>query len=60
MGAMTDAEDSVTVLGRALDQAGDVLAAVRAEQLGWPTPCGDWDVAALIGHLGAVPGHFLE
>jgi uncharacterized protein (TIGR03086 family) len=57
---MTAADASMTVLGRALDQAGDVLAAVRADQLGLPTPCGDWDVAALVGHLVAVPGHFLE
>ena len=60
VGLMTAAEDSVTVLGRALDQAGDVLGTVRAEQLDWPTPCGEWDVAALIGHLVAVPVHFLE
>jgi uncharacterized protein (TIGR03086 family) len=58
--AMTAADDSVTVLGRALDQASEVLAGVRAEQLGGPTPCGDWDVAALIGHLVAAPARFLE
>jgi uncharacterized protein (TIGR03086 family) len=57
---MTAADASMTVLGRALDQAGEALTAVRTEQLGLPTPCGDWDVAALIGHLVAVPGHFLE
>jgi uncharacterized protein (TIGR03086 family) len=57
---MTSADDSVTVLGRALDQASEVLAGVDADQLGRPTPCGDWDVAALIGHLVAAPVHFLE
>jgi uncharacterized protein (TIGR03086 family) len=57
---MTAADDSLRVLGRALDQAGEVLAAVRADQLGLPTPCGDWDVATLIGHLVVAPGHFLE
>lgn len=56
---MTSA-DSVTVLGRALDQASEVLAGVSADQLGRPTPCGDWDVAALVGHLVAAPARFLQ
>ena len=51
---------SVVVLSRALDQAGDVLAAVRSDQLGLPTPCADWDVSQLIGHLVDAPVHFLE
>lgn len=55
---MTSHHQSVVVLSRALDQAGDVLAAVHAEQLGLPTPCGDWDVAHLVGHLVAAPVQF--
>ena len=51
--------ESVVVLSRALDQAGDVLAAVHEDQLAQPTPCGDWDVAQLIGHLVAAPQRFL-
>jgi uncharacterized protein (TIGR03086 family) len=57
---MTARNESVVVLSRALDQAGDVLAAVHAEQLGLPTPCADWDVAHLVGHLVADPVHFLQ
>ena len=57
---MTAPNESVVVLSRALDQAGDVLAAVHADQLAQPTPCGDWDVAQLIGHLVDAPVRFLE
>ena len=57
---MTAPDESVVVLSRALDQAGDVLAAVHADQLAQPTPCGDWDVAQLIGHLVNAPVRFLE
>lgn len=44
-------KESLDALTRALDQAGEVLADVRDEQLTLPTPCGDWDVARLISHL---------
>jgi uncharacterized protein (TIGR03086 family) len=57
---MTAPFDSVVVLSRALDQAGDVLAAVRTDQLSLPTPCSDWDVAQLVGHLVDAPRRFLE
>jgi uncharacterized protein (TIGR03086 family) len=51
--------DEVRVLARAVDQAGDVLDHVHAGLLDRPTPCADWDVAALADHLVAAPGHFL-
>ncbi len=57
---MTATTDAVIVLSRALDQAGDVLAAVHEDQLALPTPCGDWDVARLIGHLVDAPVRFLQ
>ena len=57
---MTATDESIAVLSRALDQAGDVLAAVHADQLAQPTPCGDWNVAQLIGHLVNAPVRFLE
>jgi uncharacterized protein (TIGR03086 family) len=47
--------DDVRVLSRALDQAGDVLDHVHADQLSLPTPCRDWDVTALADHLVAAP-----
>lgn len=51
--------DEVRVLVRAIDQAGDVLDHVHADQLGEATPCADWDVATLVDHLVATPGRFL-
>ena len=57
---MTTPNDAVVVLSRALDQAGDVLAAVHQDQLSRPTPCNDWDVARLIAHIVAAPGRFLQ
>jgi len=51
--------DEVIVLSRAVDQAGDVLDHVHADQLARPTPCEDWDVAALIDHLVEAPRRFL-
>lgn len=51
--------DDVRVLARALDQAGDVLDQVHENLLDRPTPCADWDVAALADHLVATPGNFL-
>ncbi|HWM72631.1 MAG TPA: maleylpyruvate isomerase family mycothiol-dependent enzyme [Nocardioides sp.] len=56
---MTTSDEPVIVLSRALDQAGDVLAGVRRDQLSEPTPCGDWTVEQLIAHLLAAPGKFI-
>jgi uncharacterized protein (TIGR03086 family) len=60
MSTQTDTHESVVQLSRALDQAGDVIAAVHAEQLDLPTPCRDWDVGRLVSHLVHDPRHFLE
>ena len=57
---MSTPNDAVVVLSRALDQAGDVLAAVHQDQLSRPTPCNDWDVARLIAHIVAAPRRFLD
>ena len=57
---MSAPNDSVVILSRALDQAGDVLAAVHEDQLAQPTPCTDWDVARLIAHMVASPRNLLE
>jgi uncharacterized protein (TIGR03086 family) len=43
----------VDELARVLDVTGQLVAAVRDEQLTAPTPCPDWDVRALVSHLVA-------
>ena len=50
---------AIVVLSRALDQAGDALAEVRADDLDRPTPCADWTVRQVAAHLSAAPGNFL-
>jgi len=44
---------------QAVSVAHDVLAGVHAGQLGDPTPCESWDVAALINHLVGAQHFFL-
>jgi uncharacterized protein (TIGR03086 family) len=39
---------------RAVDPAVALIAAVRPDQLGRPTPCTEYDVRALVGHLLTV------
>jgi uncharacterized protein (TIGR03086 family) len=56
---MDTPHQAVVALSRALDQAGDALAEVRADDLDRPTPCPDWTVRQLAGHLSAAPGNFL-
>ncbi len=46
-----NADAAVTSLSRALDQISDLLEHVHEENLQDPTPCQDWDVATLVGHL---------
>jgi uncharacterized protein (TIGR03086 family) len=50
--------DELTTLRTALDQAAGVLDRVDAADLARPTPCSEWDVATLVDHLVAAPGHF--
>lgn len=50
----------IVTLSRALDQAGDVLAAVHADDLDKPTPCSDWSVRDLATHLASGPARFLQ
>lgn len=57
---MNSTHRPVVVLSRALDQAGDALAAVRSEDLDKPTPCRGWTVRELADHLAAAPEHFLR
>jgi uncharacterized protein (TIGR03086 family) len=43
--------DQLAAHRQALDVFASVLANVRDDQLGGPTPCADWDVQALIDHV---------
>jgi len=42
---------AVELHGQAARQFGDVIASVRDDQWGLPTPCDEWDVKALVNHL---------
>jgi uncharacterized protein (TIGR03086 family) len=44
-------DERLYLLRRALDQTAGLIAAVAPEQRTAATPCGDWDVAALVGHV---------
>lgn len=46
--------DPRPMFAAALDQAGTVVAAVQPGQLTLPTPCDDYEVRSLLGHLDAV------
>jgi uncharacterized protein (TIGR03086 family) len=46
--------DPRPVFATTLDTAADVIAAVRPNQITDPTPCDDFDVQALLGHLTGV------
>jgi uncharacterized protein (TIGR03086 family) len=54
----TDAERSLDVLSRAIDQTEGVLAQVTRDQLTDPTPCPDWDLSTLVAHLVADARNF--
>jgi uncharacterized protein (TIGR03086 family) len=42
--------DPLRLLARAIEQSGALVAHVRPEQAGLPTPCSEWDVRALVNH----------
>jgi uncharacterized protein (TIGR03086 family) len=48
---MTTTDHSVALLSRALDQTGDIIAAIKPDQAHLPTPCNSWDVEALVTHV---------
>jgi uncharacterized protein (TIGR03086 family) len=50
--------DPLTLLARAVDQAGKVISGVREDQAGLPTPCASWDVRTLIEHMINDLGQF--
>ncbi len=47
--------DPVSVLRKAVDQTGRIVAGVKPDQLAGPTPCAEWDTRALLNHtIGVV------
>jgi uncharacterized protein (TIGR03086 family) len=48
---MAPPDSTIDLLERALDQVGALIAAIRPEQAGLPTPCRSWDVRALVNHV---------
>ncbi|TFH13492.1 MAG: TIGR03086 family protein [Acidimicrobiales bacterium] len=51
---------STAPLEQAVSTTRGVLAAVTPDQLGAPTPCESWDVAALINHIVGAQHFFLS
>jgi uncharacterized protein (TIGR03086 family) len=51
--------EPLTVLARSLDQLGDLLVHVRADELDQPTPCSDWTLGQLVDHVVAAPDKFV-
>ncbi len=51
---MTETPDPRPLFTRALDQAGTLIAEVTPTDLDRPTPCSEYDVRRLLGHLVAV------
>src|SRR5690242_1159986 len=47
----TSAADPREVYRRARAQTAGIIASVRPEQLGLPTPCAEYDVRALMNHI---------
>ncbi len=49
--------DLISALTQTFDHTHGVIAGVKPEQLGNPTPCSEWDVRGLLSHtLGVVAG----
>jgi uncharacterized protein (TIGR03086 family) len=50
--------DPIDLLSRALGQTGAIIARLRPDQAGLPTPCSSWDVRALVNHVVLDVQHF--
>ena len=55
---MTD-DDQIDLLSRALDQTAALVTSVQPDQLDDPTPCRDWTVRQLLGHICSDPRNFV-
>ena len=45
------ANDPLALLDRAISQTGAIVAGVRTDQAGLPTPCSEFDVRQLLNHM---------
>jgi uncharacterized protein (TIGR03086 family) len=57
MGAQSDADrgtELLDLLARTFDHAGLIVAGIADDQLASPTPCREWDVQTLLGHMTGV------
>jgi uncharacterized protein (TIGR03086 family) len=52
--------DTVVLFERSASNAASVVGQVRAEQRHAPTPCGEWDVEALLVHMVGGTGYLLN
>ncbi|MBL1074899.1 TIGR03086 family protein [Nocardia sp. 2] len=48
---MADKDPALVLVERAVAQMAEVIAAIRPDQAELPTPCEDWPVRRVIGHL---------
>src|SRR4029079_7477403 len=47
--------EPISILRKAVDQTGRIVAGVKPDQLSGSTPCAEWDPRALLNHtIGAV------
>lgn len=54
MNEMNSRNDPRDIFWRAVAQTESIIAAVREDQAGLPTPCAEWDVRTLVSHLTGV------
>lgn len=52
--------DDISALEQAYGSARRIIVGITDEDLGRPTPCAEWDVAALLGHFVNAVGMFPE
>ena len=55
---MDTSRDDLATLDRALNQLDGLLQSVRPTDLDRPTPCTDWSVRQLLGHVVQGPANF--
>lgn len=57
-GGMDTSRDDLSTLDRGLTQLGSLVESVQPADLDRPTPCSDWTVRELLGHVVQGPANF--